>query len=666
MNKHLYMRLAWTNLKKNKKIYFPYCISNLFAVITFFTLMLLSQNDSLLTIRGGDDLRLVLRFGVVVIGFFSVIFFFYTNGFVIKQRKTELGLYSILGLEKKHISIVLFYEMVLTCLITVVGGILDGTVLGRALFLVLLNLVHFDVTIHLEYSMIAYYVTFLFFAALYVGVFIKNVFQVQLSNPIHLIKGSNQGEKELKASWVLAIIGIIALGTGYYVALAKKEESDVILYFFFAVILVIIGTHFIFACASIYMLKILKKRKTFYYRSKNFITVSGMIYRMKQNAAGLANICILSTMVIVCMTCVFSLYFGQTNVANQMYPRGVEIIVENNETNLELVNDLIEECNTNDVQIQKLNHFRAIRIDAIRKNENVVQATDDKIINQGDRFVDYYQTIYVIPVSDYNEFTNEDETLENDQVLVYYTGGDYTSNTIVFGNEKLRVKKEIKSFNSIQKVDFVTHRALYLIVPNMEMATHLREITCDETQESGITNAEYIYFDVDGELTSKLAFENSLQEKLNANLNEFYYNAKDVMMDQWFVSYGGLLFIGVYFGALFLMVTVLIIYYKQVTEGYDDHDRFQIMQKVGMGKLEVKKTIHKQILIVFAIPILMAVCHMMFAIPIIKSLFKHFGLFNPNITNVCALVTIIVYAMVYIIVYMMTAKVYYKIVKYER
>lgn len=319
MNHKFYCRMAWTNLKKNKKLYLPYLLSALFTVVTFFTISTIAKARSLRNMKGGNSLQGMLFMGMIVIAFFSVIFLYYTNGFLIKQRKKELGLYCILGLEKKHMAIILLNEMLISYGLSVGGGLIVGTVLSKLIFLLMLNIINFDITLQLEFHVSVYIITAILYLAIFFAMYIKNLFQVHLTKPIELLKGTNQGEKEPKASWILAILGVVSLGLGYYIALSITNPVAALSYFFVAVILVIIGTNLIFTSASIYILKFLKGRKKFYYRSKNFISVSGMIYRMKQNAVGLANICILSTMVIICIACVVSLYTGQKDIMAQMF-----------------------------------------------------------------------------------------------------------------------------------------------------------------------------------------------------------------------------------------------------------------------------------------------------------------------------------------------------------
>ena len=618
-------------------------------------------------IAGGGNLKQILMFGSMIIGIFSVIFLFYTNGFLIKQRKKELGLYSILGLEKKHIAKVLLNETMISISIAVGGGLLAGSIISKLIFLIMLNLVHFELTLELQFTMTAFVTTALLFLCIFLAMFIKNVLQVHLTNPIDLLKGSNQGEREPKASWFMAIIGIVALGYGYYMALSITNPIAALSYFFLAVVLVIIGTHLVFTSASIYLLKFLKRRKHYYYRPKNFISVSGMIYRMKQNAAGLANICILSTMVIICMLSAFSLYLGQKDIMDQLHPRDVEICADLTTTNGSLVNEVIDDTVADyEVEVTFRGEFREFGAYCNLNQERLELLTRDTGSMSIDQ-VDHLVGVGVIPLEDFNDFVGQESILETkDQVLVFDTTGNYPYNTISIGNHTLHVQEELKNFNEIEINDGTMDHVIYVVVKDDETADEIYRQLTGEKYEEYLTNEcnRYFYLDIKGDTDTSISFETALKKNLQDKNVSFRIQSYHVDNLDWYTTYGGILFVGVYFGILFLMATVLIIYYKQITEGYDDRERFNIMQKVGMSQSEVKKTIHKQILMVFTLPVCMAVCHTCFALPMLKRMFRMFSMYNTTLINLCTLATVVLYAVVYAIVYGLTAKAYYKIVEY--
>ena len=665
LNKHLYVNLAWNNIKKNKKIYLPYLLSALFTVVTFYTIAMFSESKSLAAMKGGDSLVLVMMMGTIIIGVFGIIFLFYTNGFLMKQRKKEFGLYCILGLEKRHIARVLFYESLINVGITVGGGLLAGVIISRLLFLIMLNIISFDVTLQLEYTLSPFLYTIILFLSINLLTLAKNIFQVHLVNPIELLKGSNQGEREPKASWILAVLGVGTLAYGYYMSISIQNPIAALNQFFIAVLLVIIGTHLIFTCASIYILKFLKKRKSFYYRPKNFISISGMIYRMKQNAAGLANICILSTMVIVCLVSAFSLYIGQKDIMKIQFPRNIILQVGLEDTNI----DQLKQSITNtigefDVTVEFQGGYRGLDAFCYQNKKQVEFITEDDSYMQVED-LEKFVTVTFIPLDDYNAFTRETYTLsDSDEILLFDSHGRFDDKTLQINDAVLKVKTVLKKFDTVEPTDNVIDNQLKVITKDYDTAlklfNNLLEIDTDNT-----TNAEQCYYflmDIDGTKEECIDFENQLVKDLVKDY-EISYGLYHVYNEVWYVLFGGFLFIGTYFGILFLMATVLIIYYKQISEGYDDRERFTIMQKVGMSKSEVKKTIRKQILMVFTLPLIVAVCHTCFALPMLKKLFQVFSLFNTTLTNFCTLITVILYAIVYGVVYFITAKAYYKIVE---
>ena len=666
MSKSMYCKMAVTNLKKNKKFYLPYLLSTLFTVVTFFTICNMSFSDSLVKIKGGDQLRVILALGSIIIGFFGVIFLFYTNGFLMKQRKKELGLYCILGLEKKHMALVLFYEMIVSAVLTIAGGLIVGMVISKLLFLILLRLVRFEVTLKIEFTAIAYIMTVLLFLAIYVATYIKNLLQVHLTNPIDLLKGSNKGEKEPKASWLLALLGVICLGIGYYMALSIENPLKAMIYFFIAVIFVIVGTNLLFTSVSIYVLKFLKSRKSYYYNPRNFISVSGMIYRMKQNAAGLANICILSTMVIICMTSVFSLYVGQKDIMRQQFPHTIEIKTKYNVDKTEELNQIMEEnAPKYGVQLSFQSNFHEFDYYMMEESGGYRLIPKDLHLTEDD--FEKLLHVSIVPYTEVKEVYHlEENIVDVNQAVIFDNMDRFELDTMEFGEKCVQIVKKLSEFNHIKKTEYGFDHNLYVFVKDYETADALyRSLLGDQYDERIKADCTHtFYYDVKGSEKDCLAFENavsSLVKDMEDIKTRRFYHIDNL---EWYILFGGLFFIGTYFGLLFLIATVLIIYYKQITEGYDDRERFNIMQKVGMSRREVKKTIHKQVLMVFFLPILLAVCHTCFALPMLKRMFQVFYMFNTTLINLSTLGTVILYVFVYAAVYLLTARAYEKIVEY--
>lgn len=645
----------------------PYILSATLMVITFLTINTISECKSMLNMGGGAQLMVTLKMGSFIIGFFSVIFLFYTNGFLIKQRKKEIGLYCILGLEKKHVAKVLLHEMLMTMSLAVFGGMIVGSVFNRLLFLLLLRAVKFDMTMKLEFHFSPYITTFLLYTAIFVAMYIKNLLQVQLANPINLLKGSNQGEKEPKASWFFALLGCVSLGIGYYMAVKVNNPADALMLFFVAVIFVIIGTNLIFSSASIYVLKFMKNRKRFYYRSKNFISVSGMIYRMKQNAIGLANICILSTMVIVSISSVVSLYIGQKDIMEINYPRDISIKTYPQDQKIDGIKERVESlAKEYKVKVSFQGDIRMLQCLATKKDGRYVffNPSGNVFVSEIDNLV----TINFMSIQDYNRFTHSKKHLEEDnQVLIFDASGKKNHETLLLEDETYAVAENLTEFNHIKIRDSVLNGEIYIVMKEFDLARVAYQEFAKTQEIDKKSDMVTYYADVTGDAKTCTEFETELLRQIRADAKEtntyIKTNAYHADYESWYTEFGGLLFIGSFFGIIFSMATVLIIYYKQITEGYDDRERFIILQKVGMSKYEVKKTIHKQILLVFALPIAFAICHIGFALPMLKSMFQAFGLFNTTLINLSTLLTVLIYAICYGIVYALTAKAYYKIVK---
>ncbi len=642
--------MAITNLKKNSNIYVPYVITCVCSIITFYIMCAISKNDGLSKMPGAGELTMILSLGTNVIAIFSVIFLFYTNSFLIKRRKKELGLYNILGMEKKHIAKVLFLETIFVAGFSMIVGLLGGILFSKLMFLVLLYILQFSVSLKFTISMEALTSTSILFLAIFTLTLLANLWQVKMSNAINLLKGGELGEKEPKTKWILTLIGVATLGAGYTIAQIVESPLAAIMLFFVAVILVIIGTYMLFIAGSIAFLKILRRKKSFYYKPKNFIAVSGMIYRMKQNAVGLSNICILSTMVLVILSTTVSLYVGKDDLLRSRYPKDVIIEYSGNENDNQKIKELVEKAETQSaVSAEKEINYRETGFIANHKGNAFTNANTESFQTENAALIMIY------PLEDYNRMENTNETLADNEVLIYSIGNEYNENNIIVNDHKLKIKKKLNSVHFLGDGMFESVDTYYLIAKDMDTISSI----ADEK------DSVYLYaFDVDGSNKKIISFVEHLQNTLKEEITGYkYIDSLHQMEQQFYTIYGGFLFIGLFLGALFMMATVLIIYYKQISEGYDDHDRFKIMQKVGLSKREVKSTIRRQILMVFFLPLAGAVIHICFAFKMISKLLMVFNLTNTNLFMLCTLCTVLVFGAIYGVVYGWTAKIYYRLVQ---
>ena len=633
--KVFYPRLAATNLKKNGSTYFPYMLTSVCSVLTFYTMHALAANPGLAQMPGADSLKMILNLGVIVVGLFSAILLFYTNGFLIKRRKKELGLYSILGMEKKHIARVLFYETLFTAAVSLLLGLAGGLLIGKLLFMLLMNILQFTTPIVYTVTPDSLLVTAALFAAVFALTLLTNLRQIHLADPINLLRGGQQGEKEPRVKWPLLVIGLLSLGGGYFIALTVKSPLDALLLFFVAVILVIIGTYCLFTAGSIALLKALKRKKSFYYKPGNFIAVSGMLYRMKQNAVGLANICILSTMVLVTVSTTVSLYIGQNDILRNRYPLDMSVSCPDTPEAIQA---------TNEVTIPVRYGYSSIPyITAFRDGNGFYSAVPEGMnATPADIAV-----IRVMPLESYTRMTGKEVSLEEDEVLVYTdTMTTFGANTLVLNHVPLRVKAELDDLPLAPKRKDPAQPTVHLVCRDMENQTLIYE------QSFNITGGE----------EAAAAFSQAVkdaQDTIPGLRSDSQYLAKT----SWYASFGGFLFIGIFLGLLFMMAAVLIIYYKQISEGYDDHDRFTIMQKVGMSRKEVHRTIMKQIRLVFFLPLAAAALHIVMALKVMVKMLGAFALTNTALIVTCTGVTLLLFAGLYFLVYTLTARTYFRLVQ---
>lgn len=661
MNRLFYPKLAASNMKKNARIYLPYILTGICTVIMFYIMHFISVNKGLDKMSGSDALKSVLNLGTYVVGLFAVIFLFYTNSFLMKQRKKEFGLFNILGMGKKHIAKIILFETMYVALITLGAGILCGILFSKLMFLLLLKMLHFAVPMGFVVSFSSISVTVLLFCIIYILTLLNNLRQIHIANPIELLKGGQVGEKEPKTKWVLALCGAICLIAGYIMALTTDSPVQAITIFFVAVILVIVGTYALFAAGSIVFLKMLRKKKGYYYQTRHFISVSGMIYRMKQNAVGLANICILSTMVLVVISTTVSLYIGMEDVLHTRYP--YDIIVNGEEVSEAKASELDASIESilgkNKVKPENTQRYRYLPIVALQEQESF---TADQ---EGTLIFDNISELRLIPLAEYNRMEGTTVSLQKGEVLVYEAKGNITGDAISVDGIKLKIKEQLSHVSFFKEEEAVTYNCYILVMPDEDIIKELYHVTAVKAKDeiTQIKDLSYYYaFDTDSQASTETTLVKEIKSSMKKEGINGYSEGKEEARDSFYSIYGGLLFLGIFLGALFVMATVLIIYYKQVSEGYDDKARFHIMQQVGMSKHEVKKSIHSQVLTVFFLPLIVAALHIAFAFKMITKILIILNLTNVNLFAVCTVATILIFGLFYALIYALTAKVYYRIV----
>ena len=641
MNNFIYEKLAVTNLKNNRKTYVPYIFTGVLTVMMFYIIDALSRGKGITQ----NTLKICLQYATGVIIIFAVIFLFYTNSFLIKRRKKEIGVYNILGMGKRHIARMMAVETILTAGISILGGLVFGIIFGKLMYLLLLKILRNSVDMQFSVNGTAIVQTVILFAGIFLLTYLYNILQIQLVNPVELLHGGNQGEKEPKSRWLLVIVGVAALGNGYWIALTTEAPLEALLKFFVAVVCVIIGTYALFIAGSIVVLKILRKNKAYYYNPKHFTSVSGMIYRMKQNGAGLANICVLSTMVLVMVSTTVSLYAGMEDILDSRFPRDVSIVCNEADTNNEetLQRLIKEQCEKAGVKITDRVRYRYGSMNAVLKGNNLEKVEQYYPDN-------HFYYVEMITQEEYNRIEKQNVSLKEQEILTYTTNGKCGKKQINIAGQNYQVKKELSEMTSQPKSTAEMYKTLYIVFANAEQIERIESFSYADK------------FNLKGD-------DGKQKEALEQIQNEFYEKFPDGTMESRMLSrssfyelYGGLFFIGIYLGSMFIMATVLIIYYKQISEGYDDRERYQIMQKVGMSKKEVKRSIRSQVLSVFFLPLVVAVIHVAVAFKVMTKILGVLNLTNVSLFAVCTIITIAVFAVFYIIVYSITAKEYYRIV----
>jgi len=665
-----YSKFALNNLVKNKKFIIPYVLSAIFTIMSFYILSSLAFGDNLDKLPNGiEATKQVLSFGIIVIALFSVIFLFYTYSFLVKRRVKEFGLYSVLGMTKKQIAKILVLETIFIAVTTIVLGIGLGIIFDKLMLLVLLKLFSAGVSFGFSITPIAIVFSVLLFGGIYFLLLLYTVIKIARLRIVALLKDENKGEKEPKSRWILAIIGLALIGYGYYTAQTVQNPVKALLVFFYAVVAVIIGTYLVFMAVSITVLKIMKNNKNFYYKPKNFISVSGLLYRMKRNAVGLANICILSTMVLVTMGSTSALYAGMEKSYNERFPRQLMIAGYNStsEKLKEIENNAKLSAKEAGTEVEDMVSYNSLPM--------VGRLVEDKFNFESNVGVDLsnVKMIVVLQLKDYNKFANKNKTLESNEILLHIDKkGDYNYNSISLNGSDYKIKEKLSEFpGTIGSATANIMDTYYAVVKDekeaTKLATKLAELSSKELEKRGIsiqtgtpTLQNYVAFNIKD--TTKEAKVIESFKKLEKQVG-IEIEGKDENKLTFRGVFASFLFIGVFISFIFVISQVVIMYYKQISEGYEDKGNFEIMRKVGITDKQIKQSIRSQVLLIFFSPLIIATLHTIVAYPFIEKILRLFLITDNSIFLQALAVTIVVFAIFYLIVYAITSKIYYRIIK---
>ena len=675
MGKLLYPRLAWQNIKGDRRFFAPYFLALLGNVAAFYIMTALAVDPGMSQLHGAMYVQSFCFMGMFIAAVFSAVFLLYVNGFLMKQRKKALGLYNILGMGKSHIAAVLFFETLFVGGAGIVCGLLTGLLFHKLVTLALYKLLRFAVPFGFAISWDAMARTAILFGVLIGLTLLSNLNKVRVSKPIELLYGGQVGEREPRTKWFMTLLGVLTLGAGYYIALRTTNGMEAIAFYFVAVFLVIIGTYCLFTAVSIFVLKALRRNKRFYYKTSHFIGVSGMLYRMKQNAVGLANICILSTMVMVMVSGTLSLYLGTQDIVNRQAPSDLTVLVRYDPDEAEPF-DPAAMLRFQEGFIQDQGY--SVSEDLIYSSFTFTvgrlpdgsYTTENDLVTLGTAIT----TIQVLTQDAYAAATGVSLGLEAGEVAF---GGEEDVLTIhwgtlegagSFGRSDLTVAQHLEESLS---ADAAVSDTSTLVVADTAALMELYENQKEAYGEDSSWMEWQASFSVDATDEELRAVQQAYNQYVRddavfAGTGKWWSCGWTLRCDVEADAYGlagGFLFLGIFLGTIFLMATVLIIYYKQISEGYEDKARFEIMQKVGLSREEVRASIRSQVLMVFFLPIAVAAIHILFDFNMVEKLLTLFQVYNTTLTALCTLGTVLVFFLVYGVVYLLTARTYYKIVE---
>lgn len=675
----LYPKLAWQGIRKNAETYLPYLLMGILMVGVSYIMNYLTRPALMGALSMGGTTLMVLQMGKIVISVFSVIFLYYCNSFLIRRRMKEFGLYNILGMGKGNIARVMLWETLLTTLLVFAGGLLLGLSLSRLVEMALINLLHADYTVPME----LFYpdgVTWvlLLFGGIYVLILLANLLRMRLSNPVALLKSENTGEKPPKANWFFGLIGLLILLSAYYVAAVSQSPLEALIFFFIAVLMVIVATYLLLVSGSVTLCRMLRRNKRYYYQTRHFISVSAMAYRMKRNGAGMATICILCTMVLVILTSTVCLYGGTDSMVDAICPQDINLTIgleardgEENWKRLDAMQQMALDV-TEEMGLTPENITSQRALVATGK----VQNGDYGIITDADSLKANVLELTVYPLSVYEQATGETVTLA-DRELLYasFKTNETFSSMSFYGSAPYRMihaEKELPK--RLLSADYRSAWGCLVVFTNDAEAfrSEITALVGEKSGEAMMMDRLALHFDLASEAdtdTQEKLVKTLRSEAMKLTGKDFYgmsslnVDTRALCRRDYLSLFGGLFFLGMVLGPLFSIAAVLIMYYKQICEGYEDAERFAVMRKVGLTDAEIRRSVNSQVLTVFFAPLLMAGLHMMFSMPMIRLILGAFGLHNDSLFYGIGIGCYVVFAVIYALMYLLTSRRYYRIVR---
>ena len=671
-----YIRLAKDGIMKNRKLYFPYILTCICMIMMFYIIYYLGFSADFTSVRGGNMLQSFLMLGVFVIAIFSLIFLYYTNSFLIRRRKKEFGLYNILGMGKRNLVKILVWENILTATLSIVSGLLLGIVFSKLAELAALRILGGKTGFAIRVEPKPVIVTAVLFIGIFLLIMLRMIFYIFRLRPVEMLKSENVGEKPPKANWILALIGVALLAGAYYLAVAVIDPLSAMLMFFIAVVMVIIATYLLFISGSVVLCKLLQKNKKYYYKTKRFVSLSSMIYRMKRNGAGLASICILSTMVLVTLSSTVCLYAQTEDGIQKRYPHDIMMDLTSDdysetEPYKEIVSEVLSEYGEDAENVEDFHLYSAAGFQY--GDELRMSMADYSETGTGD--IESIRSIYMIDLEAYNRLTGENREMADDEFLLYPFKADYDYDTIsIAGVGTWNVELLEQQPFPVGAAQANAEGSYFIVAKDLSVIQQIEEYRNSLAQEDDSLIATYIEesygFDLACDDEKQTEIYNTILERIGALTSQengveyphYFIDSKAGGRIDYIAINGGLFFLGVLLGAVFLFGTVLIMYYKQISEGYEDQDRFDILMKVGMTRKEVKQSINSQVLTVFFLPLVTAGIHLAFAYPLISKILLLMSATEEKILIIVTICCYLVFALFYVIVYMITSKGYYTIV----
>lgn len=668
----LFFRLAMDGIRKNRKLYVPYMLIGSVMVMMHYILTALSATPILKEIKGGGTLRTMMPFGADVVLLFSLLFLFYCSRFILRQRNAEFGLFNVLGMGKKHLSCLMLVENLLTAAASILMGLALGLALEKLAEAGMLRLINADVGYDLHVNLAGMKTTALWYGGIYLLILLGAVLKAWRSDPLQLLRSVQAGEKPPRANWVLALAGLGLLAWAYHDAVSIANPLKALEAFFYAVLMVIVATYLLFIAGSVALCRLMQRSKRYYYKSNHFVSVSTMAFRMKRNGAGLASICILLTIVLVMLSAVLSLYMGAEDSLLARYPTDVTLYASTSDRS-NLTEEayaprraLLQQLAPNQTDVQEYAWVEAV---GMFTEEGIV--IDSASVEQSQ--VDYNDVGYlnVVSLVDYNRIAGEAITLEPGECLLLNRDVKFDYDTFTIqGGKPLKIVACLKDTLNLGSSNNYMFSAITLITPDIFAVTSHLVPSYNGIGNMGMTMYWGYSFNMNGTAAEKSAMYDRLMNSMQAlsfprdgtGGYSFYIGVREHEREDFYGTYGGMFFLGILLGIVFISAAVLIIYYKQLSEGYEDQKRFAIMQKVGMTNREIRRSINSQVLTVFFAPLLLAGLHLTFAFPLVWKLLKMFMLNNLSLTVVVTLCCFAGFGLMYAVVYKVTSNTYYTIV----